>query len=50
MRLTYTLENSTNLVHGLDGTNVAADPGGVIECLLDMETNAPACFYRLRWP
>ena len=48
--LTYTLQTSTNLVNWVDHTNVVADPGGVIECLTDMETNAPARFYRLRWP
>lgn len=48
--LTYTLQSSTNLVSWVDRTNLLADPGGVIECLMDMETNAPACFYRLKWP
>ena len=48
--LTYTLQTSTNLVDWLNRTSLLADPGGLIECLLDMETNAPACFYRLRWP
>jgi len=48
--LTYTLQSSTNLVDWLDRTNLVAGPGGMIECLVDTETNAPACFYRLRWP
>jgi hypothetical protein len=48
--LTYTVQTSTNLVDWVNRTNLLADPGGLIECLLDMDTNAPACFYRLRWP
>jgi len=39
-----------NLVDWLDRTDLVACPGGMIECLVDTETNAPACFYRLRWP
>ena len=48
--LTYTLQSSTNLVHWEARTNLLADPDGVIECLMNMGPNAPACFYRLRWP
>jgi len=48
--LTCTLQSSTNLVNWVDRTNLLADPDGLIECLMDMEANAPACFYRLRWP
>ena len=47
--LTYTLQPSTNLVEWTDHTNLWADPDGLIECLEGMDTNAPACFYRLRW-
>lgn len=39
---------STNLVKWLNRTNLLPDPGGVIWRLLDMETDAPACFYRPR--
>ena len=46
----HTLQTSTNLVDWVNHTNVTADPDGLLECLLDMETNAPACFYRLRGP
>ncbi len=48
--LTYTLQTFTNLVNWVDRTNVVADPGGAIDCAMAMETNAPARFYRLRWP
>jgi len=48
--LTYTLQTSSNLVNWVDHTNLVAGPGGLIECLMGMETNAPACFYRLKWP
>ena len=48
--LTYTPQTSTNLVNWVNRTNVLANPGGLIECLLDMDPNAPACFYRLKWP
>ena len=48
--LTYTLQTSTNLVDWLDHTNLVADPGGLIDCQEDMDTNAPTCFYRLQWP
>ena len=48
--LTYTVQTSTNLVTWLNHTNVVAGPGGLIECLECMETDAPTCFYRLRWP
>ena len=44
------MEVSTNMVGWVDRTTLLADPSGLIECLLDMETNAPACFYRLKWP
>jgi hypothetical protein len=37
-------------VDWVNHNNVVADPGGLIEYLEIMETNAPACFYRLRWP
>ena len=46
----HTLQTSTNLVDWVDHTNLLADPGGLIECLEDMDPNAPACFYRLQWP
>ncbi len=46
--LAYTLQTSTNLVNWVNHTNVVAGPGGLIDCLMDMGTNAPACFYRLR--
>jgi hypothetical protein len=45
-----TLRIPTNLVNWVNHTNPLASPAGLIECLLDMETGAPACFYRLRWP
>lgn len=48
--LTYTLQTSTNLVNWVDHTNLLADPNGLIDCLEAIEANAPACFYRLRWP
>jgi hypothetical protein len=48
--LTYTLQPSTNLVDWVDHTNLVADSGGLIECLEDMDPEAPTCFYRLRWP
>jgi len=41
---------STNLLDWVDHTNLLADADGLIECLEDMDPNAPACFYRLRWP
>jgi hypothetical protein len=37
-------------VDWVNHTNLVADPGGLIECLMNMETNVPTCFYRLRWP
>jgi hypothetical protein len=46
--LTYTLQTSTNLVGWVNHTNLVAEPGGLIECLVDMDPDAPACFYRLR--
>ena len=48
--LIYWLQTSTNLVDWVDRTNLLAKPGGLIECLEDMDPNAPAWFYRLRWP
>ena len=48
--LTYTLQTSTNLVNWVDYTNLVADTNGLIDCLEDMQTNAPTCFYRLKWP
>ncbi len=48
--LTYTLQTSTNLVNWVNHTNLVASPGGLIDCLMDTGTNAPACFYRLSWP
>jgi len=48
--LTYTLQTSTNLVDWVDRINVVAGAGGLLECLMAMDPNAPACFYRLRWP
>jgi alpha-tubulin suppressor-like RCC1 family protein len=48
--LTYTLQTSTNLVNWVNHTNVVASPGGTIDCLMDIGPNAPAGFYRLRWP
>ena len=48
--LTYTLQTPTNLVDWGDRTNLVSDPTGLIECLEDMDPNAPAGFYRLRWP
>ena len=47
---TYTVQTFTNLVNWGDRTNLLADPGGVIECLVDMDPDAPASCYRLRWP
>lgn len=46
--LTYTLQTSTNLVDWADHTNLVADPGGLIEYLVEME--ALGCFYRLKSP
>jgi hypothetical protein len=48
--LTYTLPTFTNLVNWEGRTNLVADPGGAIDCAMAMGTNAPARFYRLRWP
>ena len=48
--LAYTLQTSTNLMHWVNHTNVVANPGGLIDWLVDKGKNAPACFYRLRWP
>lgn len=48
--LTYTLQTSTNMVNWVNHTNLPAGPGGLIECVENMEPNAPANFYRLRWP
>ena len=48
--LTYTLQTSTNLVNWVNHTNVTADPTGVIDWLGEMDSSAPAWFYRLRWP
>jgi hypothetical protein len=48
--LIYTLQTSTNLVNWVNHTNVVASPGGLIGCLVDAGTNAPASFYRLSWP
>ncbi len=47
---TYALQTSTNLVDWVHHTNLVADPGGLIECLDEMEGHAPACFYRLIRP
>ena len=44
------MRTSTNLVEGVSHTNMVADPGSLIECLMSMDPNAPACFYRLKWP
>jgi hypothetical protein len=46
--LSYTLQVSSNLVNWVDLTNLVASPSGLIEENLE-KTNAPACFYRLRW-
>ncbi|MGC3960295.1 MAG: DUF5011 domain-containing protein [Verrucomicrobiota bacterium] len=48
--LTYTLQTSTNLVNWVSHTNLVAGPGGTIDCWIEISTNAPACFHRLRWP
>jgi hypothetical protein len=39
-----------SLAGGLAHTNLLVDPRESIECLENMEANAPACFYRLKWP
>ena len=39
-----------HLVNWVNHTNLVANPTGLIDCLIGMETNAPACFYRLQWP
>jgi hypothetical protein len=44
------LQASTSLVDGVSYTSLVAGPSGLIECLEDMQTNAPARFYRLKWP
>ncbi len=46
--MAYTLQTSTDLVNWADHTNLVADPAGLIYCFEDMESNTPACFYRLR--
>lgn len=48
--LSYTLQTSTNLVNWVDYTNVVANLGGTIDCLIDVSPNTPARFYRLKWP
>jgi len=48
--IAYTLQTSTNLVDWMDHTNLVADPNGLIDWMEEMDTNAPTCFYRLRWP
>jgi hypothetical protein len=48
--LTYTVQSSTDLVNWVNHTNVVATPDGLIDCRVDTDTNAPAGFYRLRWP
>jgi hypothetical protein len=45
-----TLQTSTNLVDWLDHTNIVTDPLGLMDWREDMDTNAPARFYRLKWP
>jgi hypothetical protein len=41
---------ATDLLVWGDHTHALAGPGGLLECLLDMDTNAAAGFFRLRWP
>jgi hypothetical protein len=48
--LTYTLQTSTNLVDWVNHTNIVCAPDGLLSCLEDRKTNAPAFFYRLKWP
>jgi hypothetical protein len=36
-------------VDWLDHTNLMAEPGGLIDCVEDMDAGAPACFYRFKW-
>jgi hypothetical protein len=48
--LMYWLQSPTNLVDRADQTNIVADPGALTECVEEMETGVPACFYRLRRP
>ena len=48
--LSYTVQTSTNLVDWVTYTNLVASPTGLIECLEDMDTDTPTCFYRLKWP
>ena len=48
--LTYTLQTSTNLVNWVNRTNVVAGSGGLVDCMMDLNTNGPTSFYRLRWP
>ena len=33
-----------------DQTDLVAEPDGLVEWLEDTDTDAPACFYRLRGP
>jgi hypothetical protein len=42
-------KTSTNLLDWVGHTNVVATPGGLIDYLQEMDPDAPACFYRLRW-
>jgi hypothetical protein len=46
--VTYTLQTSIDLANWADHTNLVADPAGSIECVEEIESFAPACFYRLK--
>jgi hypothetical protein len=48
--LTYTVQASTNLVNWMNYTNVTADLDGRLIWAEEMHGDAPARFYRLRWP
>jgi len=48
--LSYTLQTSTNLANWVNQTNLVADTNGLIECAVGLDSNVPACFYRVRWP
>jgi len=48
--LIYTLQTSSNLVNWVDYSSLSAGTNGLIDCLENMPTNAPTCFYRLKWP
>lgn len=48
--VTYVLQTSTDLANWVDHTNLVADPAGLMDFVEEIESHAPACFYRLNQP